>query len=193
MALLRIQEQIKNLETEIAALASEIAQTESQRQALQIQLSQKVLKANTDGTIFLLPIKRAGAVVQSGTRVAEIAPKGSRFILKAEMPTAQSQFLRVGMPVKVKFDAYPFQDYGIIGGKITKKSPTAIEKETATGKINVFELEIQLDRSCIQKGSQCIPLNPGDTATAEAVVRQRRVIDYILDPFKDLQKDGLKL
>jgi HlyD family secretion protein len=25
------------------------------------------------------------------------------------------------MPVKVKFDAYPFQDYGIIGGKITKK------------------------------------------------------------------------
>ena len=81
----------------------------------------------------------------------------------------------------------------LIGGKITKKSPTAIEKETATGKINVFELEIQLDRSCIQKGNQCIPLNPGDTATAEAIVRQRRVIDYILDPFKDLQKDGLKL
>ena len=193
LALLRIQEQIKNLETEIATLASEIAQSESQRQALQIQLSQRVLKANTDGTIFSLPIKRAGAVVQSGTRIAEIAPKGSRFILKAEMPTDQSQFLRAGMPVKVKFDAYPFQDYGVIGGKITKKSPTAIEKETATGKINVFELEIQLDRSCIQKGNQCIPLNPGDTATAEAIVRQRRVIDYILEPFKVLQKDGLKL
>jgi len=193
LALLRIQEQINNLDTEIATLASEIAQSESQRQALQIQLSQRVLKANTDGTIFSLPIKRAGAVVQSGTRVAEIAPKGSRFILKAEMPTDQSQFLRAGMPIKVKFDAYPFQDYGIIGGKITKKSPTAIEKETPNGKINVFELEIQLDRSCIQKGNQCIPLNPGDTATAEAIVRQRRVIDYILDPFKDLQKDGLKL
>jgi len=98
LALLRIQEQINNLDTEIATLASEIAQSESQRQALQIQLSQRVLKANTDGTIFSLPIKRAGAVVQSGTRVAEIAPKGSRFILKAEMPTDQSQFLRAGMP-----------------------------------------------------------------------------------------------
>jgi hemolysin D len=192
LALLKIQEQVKSLETEIATIQSEIAQTESQQQALQIQLNQRVLKANTDGTIFLLPIKRAGAVVQSGTRVAEIAPKGSRFILKAEMPTAQSQFLRVGMAVKIKFDAYPFQDYGIISGKITK-TPTAIEKETPNGKINVFELEIQLDRSCIQKGNQCIPLNPGDTATAEAIVRQRRVIDYILDPFKDLQKDGLKL
>ncbi|MEG3440328.1 HlyD family efflux transporter periplasmic adaptor subunit [Pannus brasiliensis CCIBt3594] len=193
LALSRIQEQIKNLDADIASLASEIAQSTSQRQALQIQLGQRVFKANTDGTIFLLPIKRAGAVVQSGTRVAEIAPKGSRFILKAEMPTDQSQFLRAGMPVKVKFDAYPFQDYGIIGGQIIKRSPTAIEKETAKGKINVFELEIQLDRSCIQKGSQCIPFNPGDTATAEAIVRQRRVIDYILDPFKDLQKDGLKL
>ncbi len=30
----------------------------------------------------------------------------------------------------------------------------------------------------IQKGNQCIPLNPGDTATAEAIVRQRRVIEH---------------
>jgi hemolysin D len=36
-------------------------------------------------------------------------------------------------------------------------------------------------------------LRPGDTATAEVIVRQRRIIDLILDPFKKLQKGGLEL
>ncbi|MDB9370897.1 hypothetical protein PN456_18440 [Nodularia spumigena CS-586/05] len=41
--------------------------------------------------------------------------------------------------------------------------------------------------------NQCIPLNPGDTATAEVIVRQRRIIDFLLDPFKQLQQGGVKL
>ncbi len=41
--------------------------------------------------------------------------------------------------------------------------------------------------------NQCIPLRPGDTATAEVIVRQRRIIDFVLDPFKKLQKGGFKL
>ena len=41
--------------------------------------------------------------------------------------------------------------------------------------------------------NQCIPLRPGDTVTAEVVVRQRRIIDFVLDPFKKLQKGGLQL
>jgi HlyD family secretion protein len=36
-------------------------------------------------------------------------------------------------------------------------------------------------------------LRPGDTATAEVIVRQRRIIDFLLDPFKKLQQGGVKL
>jgi HlyD family secretion protein len=34
---------------------------------------------------------------------------------------------------------------------------------------------------------------PGQTATAEIIVRQRHVIDFILDPFKKLQNGGIDL
>ena len=56
-----------------------------------------------------------------------------------------------------------------------------------------YELEIELDRDCIPSKSECIPLRPGDTVTAEVIVRQRHVIDLLIDPFKKLQQGGLEL
>ncbi len=97
------------------------------------------------------------------------------------------------MPVKIKFDAYPFQDYGIVEGELVKISPTTEEIETPEGKAAAYNLEIQLHQTCIPTPTECIALRPGDTATAEVIVRQRRVIDFILDPFKKLQKGGLEL
>lgn len=193
LSLLKIREQLKTVETDMTMLKSEIAQSQSQIKSLEIQVRQRVLKANTNGIIFQLPIKKAGAVVQPETRIAEIAPEGSRFILKAQMPTSQSSFLKTGLPVKLKFDAYPFQDYGIVAGKLIKISPTTIEVDTPNGKITAYQLEIELNKTCISKGNQCITLHPGDTATAEVIVRQRRVLDFVLDPFKTLGKEGLKL
>jgi HlyD family secretion protein len=191
--LFKVKEQISNLTTEISTLKSEIQQTQSQIKSLQIQLTQRVIKANIDGTIFQLPIKKAGAVVQTGTAIVEIAPKGSIFILRAQMASDRSSFLKTGLAVKLKFDAYPFQDYGIVPGTLTKISPTTIEIDTPNGKANAYQLEIELNKTCITKNNQCIELHPGDTATAEVIIRQRKVIDFVIDPFKTLAKEGLKL
>jgi HlyD family secretion protein len=54
-------------------------------------------------------------------------------------------------------------------------------------------LEIALNQNFIQSQNKRVLLTPGQTALAEVIVRQRRVIDFILDPFKKLQKGGLEL
>lgn len=193
LALLKIEEQLKNIETDITSLNSEIEQTRNQIKSLNFQLSQYTLKAPASGIVFQLPIQKAGAVVQQGTHIAEIASDNSPLIVRAQMPTTQSGSLEEGLPVKLKFDAYPFQDYGLLEGKLSKISPTTSEIDTPNGKIEVYKLEISLNQTCMPSANQCIPLRPGDTATAEVIVRQRRIIDFILDPFKKLQKGGLEL
>jgi HlyD family secretion protein len=65
--------------------------------------------------------------------------------------------------------------------------------ETNQGAIATFDLEIELKQNCIKTSKGCTGLTPGQTATAEVIVRQRRIIDFILDPFKKLQKGGLEL
>ena len=193
LAVLKSEEQLQNLETEITTLTAEVAQSKSQVASLQYQLAQRVIKAPVEGIVFELAIQRAGAVVQPGSTVAEIAPEGTPLILRAQMATTESGSLREGMPVKMKFDAYPFQDYGIVSGELIEISPTSTVMETEGGQSATYDLEIELDKNCIPTPNKCVVLRPGDTATAEVIVRQRRVIDFILDPFKKLHEGGLEL
>ena len=193
LSLLKTEEQLKDLATQISDLNSEIAQTVSQINSLKFQLTQRVVKAPANGTVFHLPISGAGAVVQSGERIVEIAPEGSPLILKAMMNPTESGSLEEGMPVKVKFDAYPFQDYGVLSGTVIWISPDSKISETERGKEETFELKIELERAYLEGNEGKITLTPGQTATAEVIVRQRRLSDFILDPFKKLQKGGLDL
>jgi len=193
LSILKSQEQLKNTESEIATLSTEIAQTKSKIVSAQYQLKQRAIVAPVSGTVFDLPIQKSGEVLQPGDAVAEIAPQGSPLVVTAAMATAESGSLSEGMPVKLKFDAYPFQEYGIIPGTLTGISPTSKVTETERGAVANYNLEIEFDRNCLLKGDRCIPLRPGDTVTAEVIIRQRRIIDFILDPFKQLQKGGLEL
>lgn len=193
LAVLKSEEQIKNLDTEMMGLNAEIAQSRNQLKSLQLQLQQRKITSPITGKVFQLPIQRPGSVVQPGTMVAEIAPEGSPLIIRATMATTESGSLKKGLPVKVKFDAYPFQDYGIIEGELLDISPTTIDVDTPNGKVSAYNLEIILKQDCMPSNNQCIPLRPGDTATAEVIVRQRRIIDFLLDPFKQLDKGGFKL
>ena len=193
LAVLDSERQLQELQTQIVDLQSEIAQTEKQIQSLQFQLQQRVLRTPINGTIFQLTIENVGAVLQPGQTITQIAPQGAPLVFRAQMPSSESGFLRVGMPVKLKFDAYPFQDYGVILGHLRWISPDSQVEETTQGKVETFELEIALDSTHIHTQNKRIALTPGQTATAEVIVRQRRVIDFILDPFKKLQKGGLEL
>ena len=193
LAVLKSQEQLKDLETQATTLQAEIAQSNNQIQGLKFQLEQRVLRSPVSGTIFQLPIQRAGAVLQPSQMVAEIAPEGTPFVLKAQMATRESGSLHTEMPVKIKFDAYPFQDYGVVQGRLTKIAPSSKVTENSGGQVATYDLVINLNQTCIPSANRCIALTPGQTGTADVIVRQRRVIDFVLDPFKKLQKGGLDI
>jgi HlyD family secretion protein len=193
LAILKSEQQLKDLEGQLTSLRADIQVSKNQIQSLKYQLRQRVLRAPVSGTIFQLPIQQAGAVLQPSQMVAEIAPKNLPLVLKAQMATNQSGSLHLDMPVKMKFDAYPFQDYGIVTGHVSRIAPSSKVTDTTQGQVATYDLEITLNQTCIQSAKECIVLTPGQTATAEVIVRQRRVIDFILDPFKKLQKGGLEM
>ena len=202
LTLLQHQEKIKEAETQIADLKGEIAQTKSKVESFEFQLAQYTIKAPTTGTIFYLPIKNKGTTVQSGDTIATIAPvdntlypsASGNLVLRAKMPSSQTAFIRTGLPAKVKLDAYPFQDYGVIEGNVSWISPDSkVDREAQPSGEDFFELEINLNRNYIEDGAKQVALNSGQTATAEVIIRQRRLIDFFLDPFKKLQKGGVDL
>jgi hemolysin D len=191
LTLLENQQRIQDIDSQISDVWAEIEQTQQQIQSLQVQLRQHVLRAPTDGTIFHLSVQTPGKVLQPGQQVAQIAPDASDLIFRAHMPSSESGFLQIGMPVKLKFDAYPFQDYGVVSGQLRWISPDSRQIEVDEGRIEAFSVEITLNQTYIESSTGPEMLKPGQTASAEVVVRQRRVIDYILDPFNQLRRGGV--
>lgn len=193
LTLLETTRQAKEIASQIADLQGGINQTKKQMDALKFQLKQREIRSPIAGVLFQLPIDRPGAVVQAGQPIAQIAPENVPLVLRASMSSQESGFLKLGMPVKIKFDAYPFQDYGIVEGRVAWVSPSSKPTETPQGNVQTFDLEVQLNQPYLQTADKRIALTPGQTATAEVIVRQRRIMDFLLDPFKKLQAGGLKL
>jgi hemolysin D len=191
--------QVKLLESQVTEAQSQIAQTQNQIKSLQYQRQQRVLYAPASGTLFQLPIQHPGAVVSPGQLVAQIAPQTARLVLRARMDNKKTGFIKLGLPTRLKFDAYPFQDYGILKGRISWISPTSTQmppSSTATPTVNAvsnFEIEVTLEQPFVQIQGKAIALKAGQTATAEVIIRQKRVLDLFLDPFRKLGNNGLQL
>ena len=199
LSVLKSGEEYKNTERQITVIKGEMAQTQSIIAGLEYQMQQRVIYAPIAGTVFKLPVKQPGAVVQMGQLVTQIAPKGSPLVLRGKMSSSESGLLEIGLPVKVKFDAYPFQDYGVVPGRLTWISPDSSSNSNGSQEAQrspmqeFFDVEIKLERNYIENHEKKVTLTPGQTATAEVVIRKRRLVDVFLSPFKSLQKGGIQL
>jgi hemolysin D len=206
LGLLQTEEKLQDTEAQIAALKGEIAQTDNQVKSLEFQLTQYTVKAPVTGTIFEFPVQNAEATVEAGETIAMIAQiknnlyPESDLVLRARMPSSETAFLRIGLPAKIKLDAYPFQDYGIVDGRVSWISPDSkvvenprSEPTEESGGGEYFAVEVSIDQASLTTATEQIALTPGQTATAEIVIRQRRLIDYFLEPFKKLKQGGLEL
>jgi len=142
------------------------------------------IRAPVSGMITMVELNQPGDKVESKKPIAGIAPADARMVLHVEIEESDRGFLREGMPVKMKFNAFPYQRYGFISGTLEYISPaTIINPQT---KRPVYKGRVHLDRHHFSVENTQIPLRYGMTATVEIVTRQRRLIDLALDPFRRL-------
>ncbi|GAB4238294.1 MAG: HlyD family type I secretion periplasmic adaptor subunit [Elainellaceae cyanobacterium] len=179
---LETQQRLQQLAREAAEIEAKITETQALLKAAETKLEQMYLYAPVSGVISALHIKNVGEVTQPSQTIAEIAPEGAPLVLSATLPNREAGLVKEGMPVQIKFDAFPYQQYGITSGQVVSISPDArIDEQLGA----VYELEVALEPDAnVDRGIQ---FKAGQTASAEIVTQQRRVIDILLDPVKKLQ------
>jgi hemolysin D len=195
-------EQLKKLRLDYEAAANELATAEEK---LRLQLNTARVEADTaarirfenidkdnflqivapvSGIVTDLSSTQPGDKVQANTPLGGIAPSNSHSVVKVEIAENDRAFLREGLPVKLKFNAFPYQRYGVIDGTLEYVSPAT--KPAQQSRLPVYEARVSLDRDYYQVGDTKYPLRYGMTAAVEIVVRKRRLIDLALDPFRQI-------
>jgi HlyD family secretion protein len=195
-------QELDKLRLQYEAATTELTNAE-EKLRLQLQTARLAADAaarirfeNIDKDNFLLIVAPASGVVtdvtstQPGDKVhanaplGGIAPSNARAVVQVEIAEQDRAFLREGLPVKLKFSAFPYQRYGLVNGTLEYISPaTKVSPQT---KQPVYEARVTLERDHYLVADQKYPLRYGMTATAEVVVRERRLIDLALDPFRQI-------
>ena len=143
-----------------------------------------LILAPVDGIITDVTSTQAGDKVQANAPLGGIAPRNARPILKIQIAEQDRAFLREGLAARLKFNAFPYQRYGTIEGTLEYISPTT--KPAGQSRQPVYEGRVALESDAFLVGETRYPLRYGMTASAEIVVRERRLIDLALDPFRQI-------
>ena len=143
-----------------------------------------LILAPVSGIVTDVTSTQPGDKVQANAPLGGIAPSNARAVLRVEIAEQDRGFLREGLPVKLKFSAFPYQRYGLINGTLDYISPAT--KVAPLTKQPVYEGRVTLERDHYLVADKKYPLRYGMTATAELVVRERRLIDLALDPFREI-------
>ncbi len=141
--------------------------------------------APVSGVLTDVKFTQPGDKIQAHTPLGGIAEEGARPVLKIEIPERDRAFLAVGQTVKMKFNAFAYQRYGFIEGTLEYLSPSTRVSEKS--QVPVYQGRVTLERDFFEVDARQYPLRYGMQATAEIVVRKRRLIDLALDPFRNLE------
>jgi hemolysin D len=174
------------LETRVAAKKGEVEAARKELANLNIQRDEAVLRAPIDGVIVAGHVN-PGDVLQPGKPVFEIA-RQQGYLFEATIPNQDVGNLRVGMPVRIKFDAYDFQKYGVLEGTVVYLSPDSklAEKaeDTETARTvrtpGAFIVRIDLKGDQVGRGELRGHIKLGLGGTAEIVTGHESVLAILV-------------
>jgi len=145
--------------------------------------------APIDGRVHQLAVHTLGGIVTAAQPLLILVPEDVTIEAEAWVANKDIGFVQVGQQAEIKVETFNFQKYGTVAAEIVELSPDAVEDKD---KGRVYRAVLRLSKDSVMVGGKSIPLSPGMSITAEIKTREKRVIEFFLDPFKKYQSEGLR-
>jgi len=170
------QSEIEKLKMRIGALKTDLKNT---------QQNLLTIRSPYEGVIISMDQRSVGTFVQQGQVLCQLAPKDSK-------PRARMTINEVGLPkltvtqrVRYFFEAYPYQRYGTVTGKLDWISPSAVttsdgSRFTALGSLDRYDI--------FSRAGKILPLRVGMRGDAHIIVGSRTMFEYAFEPIRQLRE-----
>ncbi len=125
-----------------------------------------------------LAVHPVGGVVEPVRTLMVVVPGGA-ISVEVKVLNKDAGFVRVGQPVAVKLEAFPFTRHGTVPGRISWISSDAVEDRRLG---LVYIAHVQLLKTAIDRGDVMVPLSPGMNVTADIQTDRRSILSYLVSP-----------
>ncbi|MDM0029170.1 HlyD family efflux transporter periplasmic adaptor subunit [Variovorax saccharolyticus] len=163
---------------------------EQQRIKGQAEVDYRILAPMT-GRVSALQVAN-GRVVDTRLPALSIVPTDIEFQAEVYAPSRSVGFVREGQPVRLMFDAFPYQRFGSFGATVKTVShsisgpadldvPFKVEEP-------VYRVLLALTRQDAHTQNASFPLQSGMTLQANLILEKRSFVDWLLAPLNAVRK-----
>jgi HlyD family secretion protein len=192
-------------------LAEELVATRGDRDATTAQLSKArlrrrmaVLRAPRDAVVLWVAARPEGAVVQGAEPLFRLVPEGVPLVAEVEIDARDVARVRVGDPATIKFQALPWQQYGLARGVLKTLAPdtaddgggreaTAVAAATSPPRSPIhYRARVALTETRFRNLPHGFALRPGMRLVADIKVGRRSILEYVLNPLTRVVDESLR-
>jgi membrane fusion protein len=184
----RLQGEVVSAPLESAARSSALRLQISEldgRLAETSERSSYAVKAPISGSVAVLQVE-VGSTVNTIQPVAVLMPFGGQLQANLLVPTRAAGFIEQGQVVGIKYEAFPFQQFGIQRGEIRRidrsiLGPTEVRAPIAVTE-PVYRVIAVPKQQAVKAFGRLQPLQVGMLLQADIVLERRSLLQWLLEP-----------
>lgn len=174
--------EITELENRVSELNTQIATAEAEQS--------NIIRAPVSGTITAIT-PSPGQKIDAGIPVATIIPEDSTLEAHLYIPTRAIAFIKEGQDVKLRYEAFPYQRFGLFTGSIRQVTHSVLSQNEVPGllpiKEPVYRITTTLDNQTVDAYGQQVALRPGMLLSADIQLDARSLFEWLLAPLYSLK------
>ena len=152
-----------------------------------LEAESDLILAPESGIVTQVMVNTIGQVISKGQPLIALAPASAPMIAEVMVLNKDVGLLKPGQLVKLKYDAYAFQDFGIKRGWLTSISPDAVIDESIGP---MFKCVVELEENTMRIKGYDKPLMFGMKGTAEMMTDRQSVLLMLLSPLRQLYESA---
>lgn len=150
-----------------------------------------IIKATQSGYVSNIQVS-PGQYTRSDTPLLTIVPSNSTMQARLVVPVRAAGFLQSGQSVEMRYDAFPYQKFGLHNAKISRISKTTmlpgeLNKVAVNVQEPVFLVWADLERHWVPAFGQELSLKPGMTLSADIRLADRNLLEWLLEPLYSIK------
>lgn len=174
--------EISEIENSLSELNKQKANTYANRTS--------VIHAPVTGHITSL-VSEPGQRVTPNTIVLSIIPAKSILEAHLYIPTRAIGFIEVGQAVNIKYEAFPYERFGIYNGVVKNISNSVLTQNELPVDLHLdqpaYKVTVLLDQQTVVAYGEDFSLKPGMLLAADVELDKRSLLEWLLEPLYSLR------
>jgi hemolysin D len=196
---------IRGHQAEISQKLSEegVKANDAREQLSKAQLRRQLveLHSEADGVVQSVSKVSVGSVMQPGQQFITLVPVNAPLEIEANISGRENGFVHVKDRVAIKFDTFPYTQYGMADGRVRIVSPDSFTAQsearnpTSTVPVTTSEAFYRSRISIERVGLHNIDgfrIEPGMPVTVDVMVGKRTVLQYLLQLVLPIAHEALR-